>query len=340
MSDNRSLIGQIVYNQSKVQSLVVQPDTEALRRELEQLVAEAQAFVSAARSENTVRAYESDWAHFTEWCNAHCLSACPAAPETVALYLTALARSRKTSTLSRRLAAISHFHVRAKHPTPTDSVEVRTILSGIRRTKGIVAKRKKPFLGKSVVAAINTLPETNLLGLRNRALLLIGYAGALRRSELIALNWEDAIFTEGGLKLTIRQSKTDQVGKGSEVGIPFGAKEATCPVRALQAWKSESQLVDGPIFRVVGRAGKVMNERLSTKAVARLVKQLASALGLDPTEFSAHSLRAGLATTAATNGASERKIMDQTRHRSVNTVRVYIREAELFTDNAALRGGL
>lgn len=312
-----------------------------LRQDLESLAAEARRYVATAKSASTRKAYRADWADFSAWCQAVSLSASPADPDTVALYLTHLARSRKTSTLTRRLAAISQFH-QAMHPgamPPTDSTEVRLVLSGIRRQLGTAPRRKRPLLGPAIARAASGFPP-NLLGCRNRALLLVTYAGALRRSEAVALNWSDVEFDEGGLKIRLARSKTDQTGQGSTIGIPFGASEASCPVRALAAWRAEARLSDGPVFRVVGRAGKVMEERLSDKAVARLVKQTAARLGLAPEEFSAHSLRAGLATTAAANGASERKIMDQTRHRSLKSVRVYIRDGDLFRDNAAAKAGL
>jgi integrase len=191
-----------------------------------------------------------------------------------------------------------------------------------------------------VVKALELMPGDSMLEVRNRALLLTGYAGALRRSELIGLDWEDVEVAEEGATLTIRKSKTDQTGQGTAIGIPRGTRAETCPVEALERWRKLSGVETGPIFQVVGRAGKINGERLSSKAVSRLVKELAQRLGFDPSQFSAHSLRAGLATSAAQNGASERKIMDQTRHRSVKTLRIYIRDGELFRDNAVKQSGL
>lgn len=307
--------------------------------EIATLIGEARAFAAAARSKSTLAAYESDWRDFTAWCAGHGMAECPATPETVVLYLTALARTVKPSTLARRLSSIARYHHAAGFLTPTGTPEVRTVLSGIRRRKGTAPNRKKPMTGSMVVRALANLGE-DLIGRRNRALLLVTYAAALRRSEAVALRWENVTFSEEGVTIVIARSKTDQTGKGSAVGIPFGSSAETCPVRALETWKTASRQTGGPVFPVIGRAGKIFDDALSDRAVARLVKQAVSSLGLDPAAFSGHSLRAGLATTAAANGVGERKIMDQTRHRSVSTVRSYIREGDLFRGNAASRAGL
>jgi integrase len=312
----------------------------SLRLRLADLVNEARQYAGASHASNTQKGYDSDWRDFESWCVALELPCRPASAETVALYLTHLARSHKTSTLHRRLAAISHVHQRGGQPTPTNSLEVRAVLAGIRRQKGTAPKRKRPLLGSAIAKAAGKLPDNEPIGLRNRALLLLGYAGALRRSELVALDWEDCEFETEGLRLRIRKSKTDPTGQGSFIGIPQGSNSATCPVQALLALREYSGIRSGPIFRTIGRSGKTSDQRLSPKAVARLVKNVARSLGLNPDEFSAHSLRAGLATTAARNGASERKIMDQTRHRSLKTARTYIRDGELFRENAASKADL
>lgn len=319
--------------------------------ELARLVGEAGMYVRHAKSEKTRRAYLADWDHFQGWCREHSVSACPAEPRTVALYVTDLARSRKPSTIGRRLASISQYHQAACQPSPTSAVEVRVVMSGIRRKKGMAQLRKRPLLAQDLTNALPAIPDT-LLGLRNRALLLIGFTGALRRSELVALRWDqihkvgwrsvEEIDPKamGGLRIEIAKSKTDQEGEGRVIGIPFGENPAHCPVRALEAWRAASGLTDGAVFRVVGRANRVMEEPLSDKAVARLVKQVAAISGLNPAEFSGHSLRAGLATSAAAAGASERSIMEQTGHRDLKTVRKYIRDGSLFRENAAAKVGL
>jgi integrase len=216
---------------------------------------------------------------------------------------------------------------------------VSEVLKGIRRTKGTAPACKAPLLVGQLKAALG-VGRGDLLGMRDRALLLIGFAGAFRRSELVGLDVADLAFTDDGLVITLRRSKTDQEGEGRKVGIPHGSKPTTCPVRVLRAWLEAAGIVTGPLFRSVNRHGKVGAVRLSDRAVALAVKRAAESAGLDASTFSGHSLRAGLATSAAAAGASERSIMDQTGHRSVQMVRRYIRDGSLFRDNAAAHVGL
>jgi integrase len=182
--------------------------------------------------------------------------------------------------------------------------------------------------------------EDGPLGIRDRALLLIGFAGAFRRSELTSLDVADLDFIGNGMTIRLRRSKTDQEGRGETVGIPWGANRETCPVLALQAWLDTAAITTGPIFRPIDRHGNIRPQRLSDRAVALIVKRHAEAAGLDAAKYSGHSLRAGLATSAAMGGASERAIMRQTRHRSLPMVRRYIREGDLFRENAAAQVGL
>jgi integrase len=182
--------------------------------------------------------------------------------------------------------------------------------------------------------------DEGLIGLRDRALILLGFAGAFRRAELVALDVTDLQFSRDGLTVTLRRSKTDQEGQGRKIGIPYGANPETCPVRTLQAWLEEAAIAEGPVFRSLSRHGKVRPGRLSSVDVARVVKKLANRAGLDPAKYAGHSLRAGHATSAAASGASERSIMNQTGHRSVQMVRRYIREGSLFRENSAGKLGL
>jgi|SRR5665213_3245714 len=298
-------------------------------------------FIHAAKAPATLRAYRADWGDFESWCWAHGLTCLPAAPETVALYLAERADVLKPATLTRRLAAIAKAHAAAGHDSPASlkHATVSEVLKGIRRTKGTAQTRKAPLLVNQLRTAIAGSRQ-DLLGLRDRALLLVGFAGAFRRSELVALDVADVAFTDDGLVVTIRRSKTDQEGEGRKIGIPFGSRAVTCPVRVLRAWLDAAGIVGGSLFRSVDRHGKLGTDRLSDRAVAIVVKRAAGLAGLDPEAFAGHSLRSGLATSAATAGASERSIMDQTGHRSVQMVRRYIRDGSLFRDNAAGQVGL
>lgn len=308
--------------------------------ELGDLAEHAHDYVARAKAENTLKAYRTDWADFTTWCDAQGLTAMPAEPGTVVLYLTSLIRAgRKHSTLQRRISAISQAHQAARQENPTRSADVKVLMAGIRRTHGTAQEGKAPAVIEDVRLMVRHLPPS-LLGDRDRALLLVGFAGAFRRSELVSLDVSDVNLTRDGAIITLRRSKTDQEGQGRKVGIPYGSRPETCPVRALERWLEVSGITEGALFRPINRHGHMQPGRLSDKAVALVVKKYAEAVGLDPAKYAGHSLRAGLATSAAAAGASERAIMAQTGHRSVNMVRRYIRDGSLFRENAAATVGL
>jgi site-specific recombinase XerD len=303
---------------------------------------QARAYLDAARSANTHRAYRADWAAFSAWCHAHDLAPLPASPTTLVLYLTDQARTLKASTLQRRLVAIAQTHRAAGHPTPTEDAGVRSVWRGIRRTIGTAQIGKAALLTDDLRQIVEALPDTPA-GQRDRALLLLGFAGAFRRSELVALDVADVQLVSEGAIVTIRRSKTDQEGVGERIGIPRGRQAATCPVGALRDWLAHLSAgggSGGPIFRTVDRHGCIRSTRLSDRDVARIVKRAAERAGLDPTNYAGHSLRAGLATSAAIAGVEERVIMAQTRHRSVAVARRYIRDGSLFRRNAAGLVGL
>ncbi len=311
---------------------------EAHRRALAAAKAQAQTYARGAKATSTQRAYHNDWSDFEAWCVTHCLAALPATPETVALYLASRAAVYKVATLTRRLVAISRVHQLAGHPSPTTDAGVRTVAAGIRRAKGTAQESKAPAVTRELRAMVAALPPT-LLGRRDRALLLVGFAGGFRRSELVALDVADIAETADGLVVTIRRSKTDQEGAGRKIGSPYGSHPASCPVRALRAWLAAAGVTEGALFRGVDRHGNLLG-RLSDKGVARVVQRAAAAAGLDHARYAGHSLRAGLATAAAQGGAPERAIMAQTGHKSTAMVRRYIRDGELFADNAAAYTGL
>jgi integrase len=247
----------------------------------------------------------------------------------------------KAATLSRRLTAISNAHsvARLDCPTSTKHAVVKEVWSGIRRTIGTAQRRKAAATTQCLKRMLAHVPD-NTSGTRDRAILLLGFAGALRRSEIVALNVADAVYVPEGLVLTIRRSKTDQERSGERVAIVLGPSPETCPVKALRAWLLKSGISTGPLFRGVDRWGSVGNRALSDQVVALLVKKYVGPAGLDTTLFSGHSLRAGLATSAAQAGATERTIMRQTRHKSEAMVRRYIREENLFSQNVSGMVGL
>jgi site-specific recombinase XerD len=303
-------------------------------------LAEAQTYIRSSKAANTVKAYRSDWARFEDFCRGREVASLPAAPATVAAYLAEAARTLKANTVERRLTAISQAHQMAGFSNPVEDKLVRTVMAGIRRVKGTAQQGKEP-LSPELLRQMFLNAGDDLRAQRDRALLLVGFAGALRRSELVGLRCEDIRFTEDGLIATIPKSKTDQEGEGQTVGIPYGTHPESCPVRALQAWLERSNITYGFLFTAIGRwGGEVTGKAICDHQLAKIIKRLAARAGLDAESFSGHSLRSGLATSAAEGGASERSIMDQTRHRSLKQVRRYIRRGSLFRDNAAARSGL
>lgn len=305
------------------------------------LVDKAQAYAANANAKNTIRAYESDWRHFTAWCEAHALPSMPATPDTIALYITNLASDHKASTIVRRLAAISKAHQAKRYESPCamKHAGVKAVLAGIKNTNGAKQTGKAALLTDTLRSLIAAIPDT-LIGRRDAALLLVGFAGAFRRSELVGLDVEDCSFGDDGLTIAIRRSKTDQEGQGRVVGVPYGSNPQLCPVRTLKLWLEAAGIVDGPLFREVDRHGNVGPSAITGQVVGLVLKKHCKKVGLDVATFGAHSLRAGMATQAARNGASERSIMNQTGHKSTAMVRRYIRDGELFRDNAAGRLGL
>jgi integrase len=307
------------------------------------LVDAARAYAKASKAPRTLESYRRAWQAFVAWCQGRGLASLPAAPEVVALYLTARADAgRKPATLALDLAAIGAAHKTAGCSSPAAAESVRQVLAGIRRTLGVAQRQVAPLLPGDLRAVSAALP-VGLLGLRDRALLLLGFAGAFRRSELAQLEVRDLTFTADGLEVVLRRSKTDQEGRGETKGIPHGSDPATCPVRSVKAWLEAAQLEDenaGPVFREVTRHGRLGAVPLAGRSIARIVKRNASAAGLDAARYSGHSLRAGLATAAAKAGKSTHAIMRQTGHKSADMVARYVRDAKLFDDNAAAGIGL
>ena len=303
------------------------------------LLEELARYEKKALPENTKRAYRADWADFKAWAARRRLVAMPAEPDTVALYLAARAKTHKVSSLSRRLTVIGKLHKAWGKPNPVQDDRVRRVWRGILRDKGEAVSRKKPALIAEIRKMVAALPE-GLAGMRDRALLLLGFAAAMRRSEIVGLNFGDIELSEEGLILQLRRGKTDQTGKGRRIGVPYGGHEETCPVRAMLAWLDASGIERGALFRKVNRHGQLEGERLTGRSVALVVKRSLRAAGINPKHFSGHSLRAGLATAAAIAGVDERAIQEQKGHKSLNVLRTYIREGSIWRNNAAKKVGL
>jgi len=302
--------------------------SETFREDLDR----AAGYARAEKSPGTRKAYMSDFQIFGLWCQDRGMTVLPAAPESVAAYLAyEAARGTKPSTIGRRCAAIRYLHSIKSLPNPTADERVKAVVRGIRRTIGVMPRRMTPATAERVIA-MAPIPDGNLTTLRDRALLLLGFAGAFRRSELVTLDVADIEEVAEGLRVTIRRGKTDQEGHGSVIAIVRG--ELACPVAALQAWLEAAKIEGGPLFRSIRRGGHVQAQRLTDRSVANIVKAHAKRVGLDPTLFSGHSLRSGFLTSAAKRGASLFKMMASSRHRSTDTLAGYVRDQELFKDHA------
>lgn len=299
---------------------------------------QAHEYIVQSKAQNTIRAYRSGWASFTSWCRSNSLESLPATPTTVALYIAAQASDHKVATLQQRISAISQAHQAAGHESPTRSLQVRLVLQGARRLKGTAPAQKAPAVVNELRQMVEKIPDT-IQGQRDRALLLVGFASACRRSEMVALDAEDLEWGANGVIITIRRSKTDQEGAGRRVAIPFGSRSETCPVKALREWLDSAKITEGAVFRSVDRSGNVFG-RLTPQSVPLVVKRYAEMVGLDPSKYAGHSLRSGCVTSAVQAGAPEHLIMRQTGHTSVITLRRYIREADLFGNNAITSIGL
>lgn len=292
----------------------------------------AAAFARAEKAPATRVAYRSDFALFRTWCTGKGVDALPASPATVAAFLAHEAeRGSAASTITRRCAAIRYAHRLADFEPPTNSEKVRATLRGIRRTIGAAPNRKTPAIAE-IARAMALAAPSSLKGTRDRALILLGFAGAFRRSELVALNVADLEESEDGIKITIRRSKTDQEGHGETIAIIRGG--ACCPVKAVKAWLQASGISDGALFRPVAKGGRLGSRRLSDQSVCDLVKAYAERIGLKAADFGAHSLRAGFLTSAARRGASVFKMRDVSRHKSMDVLQTYVRDADMFRDHA------
>ena len=287
---------------------------------------------------NTVRAYKSDFEDFSLFCVKNGFKSIPSDTKIVSLYLTYLSsKDVKISTIKRRLVSISVIHKMKGHYLDTKHPVIIQNFLGIKRRKGVNQKGKKPLLInnlKQIIDVINQQNEPDFKKLRNKALLLLGFAGGFRRNELISLNTEDLEFVFEGLKVHVKRSKTDQFGEGFTKGIPHFENYLYCPVKNLKNWLNISKIKKGPIFVRFSKGSKITNIRLTDQSVALIIKEYLTKAGIDNKNYSGHSLRSGFATSAAEAGAEERSIMAMTGHKSTEMVRRYIKEASLFKNNA------
>ena len=294
--------------------------------------------LQSSKANNTVRAYKSDFKDFGIFCAQNGFKSLPSEPKIVSLYLTYLStKEAKISTLKRRLVSIGVIHrlkglyLDTKHPSIIENI------MGIKRRKGSIQKSKKPILISDLKLLINVIDEQKkqeIKKLRDRTIILIGFSGGFRRNEIVSLDYDDLDFVQEGLKINIRRSKTDQYGEGFIKALPYFDNPKYCPVVSLKNWINTSKISSGSIFRRFSKGSKLSEHRLTDQTVALLIKEYLQLAGIDSKNYSGHSLRSGFATSAAESGAEERSIMAMTGHKSTEMVRRYIKEANLFKNNA------
>ena len=291
-----------------------------------------------SKANNTVRAYKSDFNDFGLFCAQNGFKSLPSEPKIVSLYLTYLStKDVKMSTLKRRLVSIGVIHKLKGHYLDTKHPSIIENIMGIKRRKGSIQKGKKPLLINHLKQIINVLDEgkeEEIKKFRDRSILLIGFSGGFRRNEIISLDYDDLDFVTEGLKINLKRSKTDQFGEGSVKGLPYFDNSKYCPVISLKKWIEVSNMVSGPLFRRFSKGSKLTENRLTDQTVALLIKKYLKLAGIESKNYSGHSLRSGFATSAAESGADERSIMAMTGHKSTEMVRRYIKEANLFKNNA------
>ena len=294
--------------------------------------------LQSSKANNTVRAYKSDFHDFGLFCAKNNFKSLPSEPNIISLYLTHLStKNAKMSTLKRRLVSIGVIHKLKGHYLDTKHPTIIENIMGIKRRKGSIQKGKKPILINSLKKLINVIDEQKkeeIKKIRDRTIILIGFSGGFRRNEIVSLDYDDLDFTTEGLKINLKRSKTDQFGEGTLKGLPYFDKTQYCPVVSLQKWIEISKINSGSLFRRFTKGSKLSDNRLTDQTVALLIKQYLKLAGIDNKNYSGHSLRSGFATSAAESGAEERSIMAMTGHKSTEMVRRYIKEANLFKNNA------
>ena len=291
-----------------------------------------------SKADNTIRAYKSDFNDFGLFCVQNGFKSLPSEPKIVSLYLTHLStKNAKMSTLKRRLVSIAVIHKLKGYYLDTKHPSIIENIMGIKRRKGSFQKGKKPLLINNLKELINVIDKQKnkeIKKLRDRSIILIGFSGGFRRNEIVSLDYEDLDFVSEGLKINLRRSKTDQLGEGSVKGLPYFENSQYCPVKSIQRWIEKSNINTGPLFRRFTKGSNLTENRLTDQTVALLIKKYLKLAGVESSNYSGHSLRSGFATSAAESGAEERSIMAMTGHKSTEMVRRYIKEANLFKNNA------
>jgi len=294
--------------------------------------------LQSSKAINTVRAYKSDFNDFGLFCAQNGFKSLPSEPKIVALYLTYLStKNAKMSTLKRRLVSIGVIHKLKGHYLDTKHPSIIENIMGIKRRKGSIQNGKKPLLISSLKIIINVIDQQNkekIKILRDRSIILIGFSGGFRRNEIVSLNYDDLDFVPEGLKIKIKRSKTDQFGEGAIKALPYFDNSQYCPVVSLKNWIDIARINSGSLFRRFSKGSRLTEKRLTDQTVALLIKEYLQLAGIDNKNYSGHSLRSGFATSAAESGAEERSIMAMTGHKSSEMVRRYIKEANLFKNNA------
>ena len=294
--------------------------------------------LQSSKANNTVRAYKSDFNDFGLFCSQNGFNSLPSEPKIVSLYLTYLStKEAKMSTLKRRLVSIGVIHKMNGHYLDTKHPSIIENIMGIKRRKGSIQEGKKPLLINALKKIINVIDEQNKVEInkfRDRSIILIGFSGGFRRNEIVSLNYNDLDFVLEGLKINLRRSKTDQFGEGFTKAIPYFDNSQYCPVVSLKKWIQISNIKSGAVFRGLSKGSRLSENRLTDQTVALLIKKYLKLTGIDSKNYSGHSLRSGFATSAAESGVEERSIMAMTRHKSTEMVRRYIKEANLFKNNA------
>ena len=317
--------------------VIISKNMKELTTELKSLHESTLNNLKNSKAKNTLRAYKSDFKDFSIFCAKHGINSLPTEPKIISLYLTHLSKYSKISTLRRRLVSISMFHKLKGHYLDTKHPIIVENLMGIRRLKGSIQKGKKPLLIshlKSIVNVINEYRTDEIKKLRDKTIILIGFGGGFRRTELMSIDYDDLEFVPEGLKINIKKSKTDQFGEGMIKGLPYFTNEIYCPVTNLKKWLKISKIRSGPIFRRFSKGLSLTNQRLSDQSVVLLMKKYLTLAGIENKNFAGHSLRSGFATVAAESGADERSIMAMTGHKSTEMVRRYIKEVNIFKNNA------